>query len=212
MADSQLILPGDFQAGKTYFLRGETLLAWRKALIADRALPGEGLKETATPIGRQLSVIGERLPVSPFHAYLYARGVCRISSGRLIASPADGSLITISGLDANIALTTTLKVALSVSMDVDFEITGASLAGAASWPEDAATFDGTFPDEYQSSATIRVGEVSAGKLPEGTPGFEFSLDGVAGLWHFEQLLHTHLFMALIAYDGKAALFPLPWSG
>jgi hypothetical protein len=49
-----LKLPGEFQAGKTYLLKGETLLAWRRALLADRILPGPGLQETTTPQGRIL--------------------------------------------------------------------------------------------------------------------------------------------------------------
>lgn len=56
MPASILKLPGDFQAGKTYWIKGETALAWRKAFIADRALPGTGLAETQTPQGRILSL------------------------------------------------------------------------------------------------------------------------------------------------------------
>ena len=64
MADSKLVLPGDFDAGKTYLLKGETLLAWRKALLADRAIPGPGLTETGTPGGRLISAKpGGLLPV-----------------------------------------------------------------------------------------------------------------------------------------------------
>lgn len=55
MAASKLVLPGNFQAGKTYLLNGETLLAWRKALIADRVVPGPGMKEQGTPQGRVLT-------------------------------------------------------------------------------------------------------------------------------------------------------------
>lgn len=53
--DSKLTLPGDFQAGKTYLIKGETLLAWQKALVADRVVPGPGQTETQTPQGRTIS-------------------------------------------------------------------------------------------------------------------------------------------------------------
>ena len=214
MADSKLKLPGDFQAGKVYVLEGKTLIAWREALISDRALPGTGLREHAIPgHGRFLEVVPVPSPtLCPFHGYLYDRGVMRIDCGRLIKTAATGELVSITGMSADIELTTSLKVQLAVTMDSGFAVTGATIGRSADWVTDAATFTGDFPDEYQTSAVIRVGEVSSGELPKNTPGFEFSLDGEDGLFHFEQYLHTHLYMALVAYDGKAALFPLAWSG
>jgi hypothetical protein len=62
-------LPGNFEPDKRYLLKGETLIAWRKALLADRVLPGNGLVETGGgPNGRILSVAGSlpRPPVHPF--------------------------------------------------------------------------------------------------------------------------------------------------
>lgn len=47
-----MVLPGDFEAGKNYLVSGKTLLAWRKALLADRVLPGANLTETQGPDGR----------------------------------------------------------------------------------------------------------------------------------------------------------------
>lgn len=55
MPASNLNLPGDFEAGKSYLVKAETLLAWRRALIEDRAIPGDGLAETQTPQGRIIS-------------------------------------------------------------------------------------------------------------------------------------------------------------
>ncbi len=49
---AKLDLPGDFQPGKTYLLKGETLVAWRKALVADRVVAGPRIRETGTPGGR----------------------------------------------------------------------------------------------------------------------------------------------------------------
>ncbi len=58
MADSSLNLPGNFSAGTNYLIKGETLLAWRNNLIADRALPGSGLQEVIlADCGRFLEVI-----------------------------------------------------------------------------------------------------------------------------------------------------------
>jgi hypothetical protein len=54
MADSELKLPGDFDPSKTYWLKGETLMKWREALIRDRIIAGTGIKETPTPTGRIL--------------------------------------------------------------------------------------------------------------------------------------------------------------
>ena len=52
MADSELKLPGNFEKGTRYWIKGETLLAWREALIADRVVPGPGQKESQGPKGR----------------------------------------------------------------------------------------------------------------------------------------------------------------
>jgi len=57
MADSTLTLRGKFEKGKNYLLSGETLLAWRTALLADRFIPGNGLRETPTPGGRIVQVV-----------------------------------------------------------------------------------------------------------------------------------------------------------
>ena len=66
MANSNLILPGDFDPAKTYWLKGETLIAWKKALIADRVIAGPNLAEFATPQGR----IFEAKPVNQNEAKL----------------------------------------------------------------------------------------------------------------------------------------------
>lgn len=69
MADSTLKLPGKFEKGKNYLVSGETMLAWKSALIADRLLPGLGLRENPTPTGRILSVQFpdiELLPLTPY--------------------------------------------------------------------------------------------------------------------------------------------------
>lgn len=58
MADSKLKLPGTFAPGKSYLLTGETLLAWRVALLADRVLPGPGISETQGPDGRTFTAAG----------------------------------------------------------------------------------------------------------------------------------------------------------
>jgi hypothetical protein len=55
MPNSKLILPGIFEAGKRYWLKGETLKAWQDALIADRVVAGPNLDEFATPQGRIFS-------------------------------------------------------------------------------------------------------------------------------------------------------------
>jgi hypothetical protein len=58
-ADSQLKLPGNFEAGKSYWISGETMIAWRKALLADRVLPGPGIKESQTPMGRTFTATAQ---------------------------------------------------------------------------------------------------------------------------------------------------------
>ena len=52
MADSELKLPGNFEAGRVYMVKGETLIAWRDALLADRVVAGDGIQESGTPQGR----------------------------------------------------------------------------------------------------------------------------------------------------------------
>ncbi len=71
-ADSKLVLPGDFQAGKTYLIKGDTLLAWRKALLADRVVPGPGQTENQTPQGRTISGGGNGGVVGPAQPALAA--------------------------------------------------------------------------------------------------------------------------------------------
>jgi hypothetical protein len=66
MADNKLDLPGDFQAGKRYLIKGETMLDWKKQIEADRALPGAGLKETDTGLGRMFKVIFPPSEYPPF--------------------------------------------------------------------------------------------------------------------------------------------------
>lgn len=66
MADNKLDLPGDFQAGKRYVLKGETLIDWKKQIEADRALPGPGLKESDTGVGRMFRVIFPPSKYPPF--------------------------------------------------------------------------------------------------------------------------------------------------
>jgi hypothetical protein len=65
MANPNFKLPGDFQAGKRYWMKGETLLAWQKTLRADRIIAGSRLQEFATNEGRILSVI-DAPPKWPF--------------------------------------------------------------------------------------------------------------------------------------------------
>ena len=55
-AISPLTLPGNFEAAATYLIKGATLIAWRKALQADRAVVGSGLKESGGPQGRIFSL------------------------------------------------------------------------------------------------------------------------------------------------------------
>jgi hypothetical protein len=52
MADSELKLPGNFQAGKKYLIDGGILKAWQTALKADRVIAGPGLNEQGSPQGR----------------------------------------------------------------------------------------------------------------------------------------------------------------
>jgi hypothetical protein len=51
-ADSELKLPGNFQPGKAGLQRHDLMDAWRKALVADRAIPGPGISESQTAQGR----------------------------------------------------------------------------------------------------------------------------------------------------------------
>jgi hypothetical protein len=62
MADSFLKLPGKFEKGKSYILTGETLLAWQAALLADRVIPGPGLKESGTAKGRIFTLADTAAP------------------------------------------------------------------------------------------------------------------------------------------------------
>lgn len=50
--NSKLELPGKFESGRRYLISGDTLLAWKKALMEDRAVAGPGIQVSGTPQGR----------------------------------------------------------------------------------------------------------------------------------------------------------------
>lgn len=211
MADSILRLPGDFQPGKLHLIKGDTLLAWRKALLADRALPGPGLLENQTPQGRIFTAVPAPAggSLSPFHAYPSGIAKCRIASGRLYTDISAPTEATIDNLGDELTLTATSKIWLELTLSSAYAVTAATFATGSAWPA-AVAFTGSYPSEYQSAARVRIGEVHTGTLPAGRPGWNVAIAGSA--CHWEQLLHTHLFMALCAIDGKATQFPLAWAG
>ena len=58
-AFSPLVLPGEFQPDLSYLVKGSTLIAWRKALQADRAVAGPGLREETTAKGRIFTALAD---------------------------------------------------------------------------------------------------------------------------------------------------------
>lgn len=82
-------LPGDFQAGRNYLMSGETLIAWRDALLADRIIAGTGLKEmSAGKLGRILTAepgtgVAAAAPTGAFYGLYVADGHTYLQGGSI---------------------------------------------------------------------------------------------------------------------------------
>lgn len=93
---SKLELPGEFEDTKSYVLKGSTLKAWRKNLLADRVVAGVGITESVTPDGRFFSVSTARrgsaaggVALLPFQVSILnsesGGGSCSIQPGFVLA-------------------------------------------------------------------------------------------------------------------------------
>ena len=142
-----------------------------------------------------------------------------IAPGSIVKELLSGDEITtVSGLDTFIALVPDLVVWLEVTVS-GLEATEFTVGHGLTYPEPYITFTGAGSD-VQVSARVLVGAVFAGSLPAHAKGFNCSAIAVdeeteeetAVPSHFLQLLHTNLYMALMAVDGKAAIFPLAYAG
>ena len=187
-----------------------------------------GGKVSATPAGTTLSVprrgAGEEISESPrsgpFLGYLKNTesgapkpGVA-IAGGSIVVNVTDGEEITtVTGLDTAIELKPDLWVWIEVSVDETLTATEYTIENGTEYPECVV-----FSDDEQTYARVAVGCVLEGSLPDFTPGFDTSLtigegeEATQAAYHWKQLLHTNLFMALMTVDGQAAIYPLAYSG
>jgi hypothetical protein len=103
MADSQLKLPGNFQAGQKYLLDGATLKAWQDALRADRVIPGAGLTEQGTPQGRIFKAAISSAPSIPgaFYGMYAAGGHIYLQGGTVSAGDGTDSISDIKIIDGS---------------------------------------------------------------------------------------------------------------
>lgn len=78
-------LPGNFEVGKRYLLQGETLIAWRDAILADRIIAGPGIQETsAGKAGRILRAApgtAAAAPIGAFYGLVTADGHTYLQGG-----------------------------------------------------------------------------------------------------------------------------------
>jgi hypothetical protein len=146
--------------------------------------------------------------ISPFTAFLNADGNMIILNGILVKTVVPYATMTIEGLNSSLPKTAGTKVWLEVEIDNALKATKASIKSGSSWPP-YAEYIGASP-YTQTKATCRIGMVVSGELPQGTPGFSYSLNDVA--LHFLQQVSTNLCIMACAIDGKATMLPLPFAG
>jgi len=165
-------------------------------------------------------------PSGPFLGY--SSGTTGEGGGKPGVAIAPGSIVldvmtgdeitTVSGLDTPIAIVPDLVVWLEVAV-TDLVATELAVGHGVAYPDPYITFTGTGMD-VQVNVKVLVGAVFSGALPARAKGFNCSAISVdeeteeetSTPSHFLQLLHTNLFMALMAVDGKAAVFPLAFAG
>lgn len=80
---SILTLPGDFDPGKNYLVRGKTLIDWREALVKDRVIAGPNLREMQTDLGRIFSAQAGESGRCPYLLPVLAGDKLTISAGLL---------------------------------------------------------------------------------------------------------------------------------
>ena len=146
--------------------------------------------------------------ISPFTAFLDADEKMIILNGILVKTVVPYASMTIQGFNSALQKTEGSKVWLEVSIDNAFNPTAASIKSGSTWPP-YAEYIGASP-YTQTKATCRIGMVVSGELPQGTPGFGFTLNDKP--FHFLQQVSTNLCMMACAIDGKATMLPLPFAG
>lgn len=179
MADSLLNLPGKFEKGKSYLLSGETLLAWKSALLADRALPGPGLRENPTPNGRILSAsFGGGANGLPLQASL------EIRTGEIPYISLAGGAYQVGATGEWVAIPETEFTAgsfayLLIEQDSGAAVTGVSIVIQSSAVSETLVLDSASP-YHVTAAYVLLAEVVSGVIVQRRHG-NFTL----GLWQID---------------------------
>lgn len=151
----------------------------------------------------------------PFTAYLAdsTPGAERfaVGEGTIVTNVATGASIVPNGCGTLFYLYSDTKVWIECVIASDLTMTSAEVKTGAVWPTDNGI---KFSGSVQTMAYVHIGSVKDYSLPSGAGGFNFDLvrNQLTRSYHFDQKIQTNLFIALMAYDGKAAVFPLPFSG
>jgi hypothetical protein len=148
----------------------------------------------------------------PFSAYLVSETEkFAISPGTIVKNVQTGESMEPDGSGAYYDILSGTKAWIKCAIAADLTLTSAAIETGAVWPADNGV---TFAGDVQTHAYVHIGSVKDWSLSNGEGGFDFSLtrDGESRDYHFDQKIQTHLFLALMVVDGKAAVFPLPFSG
>lgn len=172
----------------------------------------QGLNATFNVLGEwNGNIEADSSSISPFTAFLKTDGnneTMVIVNGILVKTVVPYATMTIQGMNTSLGKTAGTKVWIEVQIDNALKATSASIKSGSSWPE-YATYIGASP-YTQTQATCRIGMVVDGELPQGTPGFGYTLNDKPV--HFLQQVSTNLCMMACAIDGKATMLPLPFAG
>lgn len=177
-------------------------------------LPGPGVSMTQTEDTIEISAeAGDGgSHGGPFHAYLTGSASVMIATGAVITNVATGTDAYPNGVGDpppwgpyDIPEGNVVYLEFTIKSDLTIDGDPTIISDALGWPVGI-----TFSGDVQTKARVVIGMAIAGTLPEGVDGFQV-IEG-AGAYYFQQFLQTNLFMALMAVDGKACVFPLAFAG
>ena len=134
-----------------------------------------------------------------------------ISPGTIVTNIQTGASIEPTGAGAWYNMVANTKAWIECVIAADLTLTSAEIKTGDTWPLDNGV---TFVGDTQTRAYVHIGSMKDGSLTDGQDGFNVTLTRNVGTkdFHWDQKIQTNLFLALMVIDGKAAVFPLPFSG
>lgn len=133
----------------------------------------------------------------PFRVVLVDEEDFEVYNPVLITDAMTGTVATVTGLTGTLTSTTKvwLKTDFTDGLPTAYSVTTTGPSGANRYE-----FGGS-PDFFQTGGWELIGEVVAGVLPEGTPGFAFVLDDDD--YYFQQYINTVAELRIQCINGTA---------